>query len=102
MSDLISREALIDSLEKEQEFYENNMSSPSFLTALSVVRHMPTVEAVPVVHCKDCKHSDLPAVLTRKYGKAGTLTCHNRYGSCNNRNVNENDFCSAGELPEQI
>ena len=67
-----------------------------------VVAQQPTVEAVPVVRCKDCKHSDLPAVLTRKYGKAGTLTCHNRYGSCNNRNVNENDFCSAGELPEQI
>lgn len=66
------------------------------------INEAPTVEAVPVVRCKDCKHSDLPAVLTRKYGKAGTLTCHNRYGSCNNRNVNENDFCSAGELPEQI
>ena len=69
--------------------------------ARSLIDAQPTVEAVPVVRCKDCKHSDLPAVLTRKYGKAGTLTCHNRYGSCNNRNVNENDFCSAGELPEQ-
>ena len=58
----------------------------------------PTVEAVPVVRCKDCKHSDLPAVLTRKYGKIGTLTCHNRYSPCNNRNVNEKYFCSHGEM----
>lgn len=26
------------------------------------------------------------------YGAPGTLTC--RYGPCNRRNVNENDFCS--------
>ena len=50
MSDLISREALIDALEKEEKVYEDNMSVPSFFTALSVIRHLPTIEAVPVVH----------------------------------------------------
>ena len=50
MDDLINRKALLDSLEKEQEIYENNMSSPSFWTALSVIEHMQPVEAVPVVH----------------------------------------------------
>lgn len=76
-----------------------------------VVAMQPTVEAIPVqaltdaildktkvVRCKDCKHSDLPAVLTRKYGKIGTLTCHNRYSPCNNRNINEKDFCSYGKM----
>ena len=79
--------------------------------AQSLIDAQPTVEAVPVqaltdaildktkvVRCKDCKHSDLPAVLTRKYGKIGTLTCRNRYSPCNNRNVNEKDFCSYGEM----
>ena len=66
--------------------------------AQMLIDNQPTVEAVPVVRCKDCKHSDLPAVLTRKYGKIGTLTCHNRYSPCNNRNVNEKDFCSHGEM----
>lgn len=47
MSDLISREVLLERLEKEQEIYENNMASPSFWTALSVIRHMPTVKIVP-------------------------------------------------------
>lgn len=47
MSDLISRKALLDSLEKEQEIYENNGAIPSFWTALSVIRHAPTVKTEP-------------------------------------------------------
>ena len=121
MSDLISRELLTKEIVNRPT--EQSGYNPVYLNGcatrqneiIDIINDMPTVEAVPVqaltdaildktkvVRCKDCKHSDLPAVLTRKYGKDGTLTCHNRYGSCNNRNVNENDFCSAGELPEQI
>lgn len=108
MSDLISRELLVKEIINRPT--EQSGYNPVYLNGcatrqneiIDIINDMPTVEAVPVVRCKDCKHSDLPAVLTRKYGKDGTLTCHNRYGSCNNRNVNENDFCSAGELPEQI
>lgn len=117
MGDLISRKYLYDKMVEMEELamrrvLDTPTHSPAYLRYVAqfneryALKHeiadAPTVEAVPVVRCKDCKHSDLPAVLTRKYGKAGTLTCHNRYGSCNNRNVNENDFCSAGELPEQI
>lgn len=47
MSDLISREALLESLEKEQEIYENSGAIPCFWTALSVVRHAPTVKTEP-------------------------------------------------------
>ena len=57
----------------------------------------PTVDAVEVVRCKDCKHSILPSELTQRYGKPGTLTCHNRYAPCNRRNVSGDDFCSYGE-----
>ena len=53
--------------------------------------------SVPVVRCKDCKHSILPSELTQRYGKPGTLTCHNRYAPCNRRNVSGDDFCSYGE-----
>lgn len=55
-----------------------------------------TVDAVPVVRCKDCKHSTLPSELTLRYGKPGTLTCHNRHAPSNRRNVGGNDFCSYG------
>lgn len=61
---------------------------------------MPAADVVPVVRCKDCKHSTLPSELTQRYGKPGTLTCHNRHSPCNRRNVGENDFCSYGEPKE--
>ena len=112
MGDLISRKALIEELKKSRKYHAQNGRELELLCRCeNIVNEQPTVEAVPVqaltdaildktkvVRCKDCKHSDLPAVLTRKYGKAGTLTCHNRYSPCNNRNVNEKDFCSHGEM----
>lgn len=54
----------------------------------------------PVVRCKDCKHSTLPSELTQRYGKPGTLTCHNMHAPSNRRNVGSNDFCSYGERKE--
>ena len=64
------------------------------------IRAIPIVDAVVVTRCKDCKHSTLPSELTRRYGKPGTLTCHNRYAPCNRRNVSGDDFCSYGEPKE--
>lgn len=68
----------------------------------SLIDRAPTVEvdAVPVTRCKDCAHSTLPSELTQRYGKPGTLTCHNRYSPCNRRNVGEDDFCSYGQPKE--
>lgn len=65
------------------------------------VDNAPTVDAVVVTRCKDCEHSTLPSELTQRYGKPGTLTCHNRHSPCNRRNVGENDFCSYGEKKER-
>ena len=44
------------------------------LLALDEIRHAPTVDAVVVTRCKDCKHSALPSELPQRYGKPGTLT----------------------------
>lgn len=55
------------------------------------------VDAVVVTRCKDCAHSTLPSELTQRYGKPGTLTCHNMHAPSNRRNVGSNDFCSYGE-----
>ncbi len=63
----------------------------------SIVLRTPAADVVPVVHCKDCKHSTLPSELTQRYGKPGTLTCHNMHAPSNRRNVGSNDFCSYGE-----
>ena len=65
--------------------------------AADCIRYMDAADVAPVVRCKDCKHSILPSELTQRYGKPGTLTCHNRYAPCNRRNVSGDDFCSYGE-----
>ena len=64
------------------------------------IDNAPTVDAVVVTRCKDCEHSTLPSELAQRYGKPGTLTCHNRRAPCNRRNVGSNDFCSYGEPKE--
>lgn len=110
---LIDADAFVESIKGVEVIWylDGNYETYDDTTIMDIIEEQPTVEAVPVqaltdaildktkvVRCKDCKHSDLPAVLTRKYGKAGTLTCHNRYSPCNNRNVNEKDFCSYGDM----
>ena len=67
---------------------------------LGLIEKAPTVDAVVVTRCKNCKHSTLPSEITQRYGKPGTLTCHNRHSPCNRRNVGESDFCSYGEPKE--
>lgn len=78
------------------------LSSVDEDTILDLVDSVPTVDAVPVVRCKDCKHSTLPSELTQRYGKPGTLTCHNMHAPSNRRNVGSNDFCSYGERKEKV
>mgnify|MGYP005756877417 CR=1 FL=1 len=55
-------------------------------------------DVVPVVRCRECRHSSLPSGFTQRYGEPGTLSCH--FGPCNRRNVNGNDFCSYGQRKE--
>lgn len=68
--------------------------------ACRVIDNAPTVDAVVVTRCKDCNYSTLPSELTRRYGKPGTLTCHNMHAPSNRRNVGSNDFCSYGKPKE--
>lgn len=54
--------------------------------ALPIVAAAPTVDAVPVVRCKDCKY-------TRKvYGR---LLC--KYGTCTGCILRDDFFCANGE-----
>ena len=65
--------------------------------AMEIVAATPAADVAPVVRCKDCAYSTLPSELTQRYGKQGTLTCHNMHAPSNRRNVGSNDFCSYGE-----
>lgn len=68
-----------------------------FGTVICELSKAPTVDAVEVVRCRDCKHSTLPSLITQRYGVPGTLTCHNHNSPCNKRNVKGECFCPYGE-----
>lgn len=91
MDEYIERAVVIDLITRR---YEN----PEICT--QEINSIPAANVAPVTRCKDFKHSALPSELTRRYGKPGTLTCHNRYAPCNRRNVSGDDFCSYGEPKE--
>nr|DAH86781.1 MAG TPA: hypothetical protein [Caudoviricetes sp.] len=87
---------LIDANKLERKEFYGNEYCFDYVDAEDI-DNAPTVDAVEVVRCKDCKHSTLPSELTQRYGVPGTLTCHNRHSPCNRRNVGGDDFCSYGE-----
>ena len=90
---LIDGDALWEKLDDEPWFDNADRDE----VALPIVDAAPTVDAEVVVRCKGCKHSTLPSELTQRYGKPGTLTCHNMHAPSNRRNVGGDDFCSYGE-----
>ena len=55
---------------------------------LSVIRKSPTIDAVPVVRCKDCKYHEDEEI--------GMVYCPNALGGW----VAENWFCADGERKE--
>ena len=57
MNDLISRQAAIKSL-RESEAYDEDISNRAdgVRDAIIDIMSLPTIDAVEVVRCKDCKH----------------------------------------------
>lgn len=113
MAECIEREAAVALIEERQkelcpvgrwsrhELYGTDREKfDAWQEIIDAMNGIPNVDVVVVTRCKDCKHSTLPSELTRRYGKPGTLTCHNRYAPCNRRNVSGDDFCSYGEPKE--
>lgn len=109
MDEYISRKAAIAYIREQSEecqkaFEELGGESGIYADAYNDLAEdfysIPAADVAPVTRCKDCAHSTLPSELTQRYGKPGTLTCHNRCSPCNRRNVGEDDFCSYGEPKE--
>ena len=99
MAEYIEREALYKAL-TTAAVNDKFKSIGTWAKAICVLHDLPAADVAPVVRCKDCKHSTLPPELTQRYGKPGTLTCHNMHAPSNRRNVGSNDFCSYGERKE--
>ena len=87
MADLIDRTALGIG-EANREVFENPAYADGRNSAIKFIKAAPSVDAVPVVRCKDCvwfkgKHGC--PLAESEYFKSGKLLPH------------ENDFCSYGE-----
>ena len=59
------------------------------------VKHMPTMDAVQVIRCKDCKHSK--AYYHGEHSKLGMITYFCTKMLCN---VKADDYCSWSERKE--
>ncbi len=95
MADLIDSRQLIADLTAMKQFYDA-ISLDGIIDAL---RKAPTIDAVPVVRCRECRYY---------HGGTGWCECHSFFVtsegepcapacSDNWRMFQENDFCSYGE-----
>lgn len=93
MDDLISRQSAIDAVYKCTDYYVGNL--PVMIDkadAYKALADLPTVDAVPVVRCKDCRFS------TWYDAADGVKRCFcDRHGSAGHT---EKDFCSYAEREE--
>ena len=99
MAECVDREAMLREIERRERFMVGDKII-SVDALKRFIENRPTVDAVVVTRCKDCKHSTLPSELTQRYGKPGTLTCHNMHAPSNRRNVGSDDFCSYSDPKE--
>ena len=90
MADLIDRQAALDMVRGLEERYVNNL--PPMIDkadAYKALDALPSVDAVEVVRCKDCKYFDSG---TDEDGKLFFKCLGWVYGG-----TSEDDFCSHGE-----
>ena len=64
------------------------------------IEQAPTIDAVPVVRCKDCKHSELEFFVDNGTIRIEKYKCGNHLGMGMAQEVNADDFCSYGERKE--
>lgn len=92
MNDLVSRQEALDEIDKNrQTLLSLGMNVEEYVLfhyCRRVIEDLPTIDAVPVVRCKDCK---------RHNAKAGKLY------RCDLRNVWQDGdfFCANGERSEE-
>lgn len=87
---LIDADALEAKLEEQRKLYiDMDMKGAEYLLVHDVLHHVweaPTIDAVQVVRCKDCKYYDTPKNFKKPYCMRGAYV-----------KVNADDYCSKGE-----
>ena len=94
---LIDADAIIDGLQKEIEFAKLNKDrglTAGFRISVRRLKNAPTIDAVPVVRCEDCKYR-----CTYKCPMYHTETCLDDLDGFDDYNVDRTDadgFCHLG------
>ena len=92
MSDLVSRKAAIDEIDKNRRtLLSLGMNVEEYVLfhyCRRVIEDLPTIDAVPVVRCKDCKHRDAEKLFCEGRGWPMQL-------------VPDDGFCDKGERSEE-
>ena len=70
----------------EGETHLDNLAE-GFCEAYRVIQNMPTVDAVPVVRCRECEYAK-----NAKVNKKGFLIC-----PASHMEIVDDDYCSCGE-----
>ena len=87
MSDLISREELLNKITRQPIHYIGGVKG--YLEIENIINNMPSIDAQPIVRCKDCKHTTKSSADKMFVGKL-----HCRFtGIC----VDDDFFCRWGE-----
>ena len=76
--------------------YSDEPCEPSDCVFYNAVEKAPTISAVPVVRCRECKHFNL---ITHECENELLSTDHEG-GASYSLNFYDDDFCSYGELRE--
>ena len=94
---LIDREALLSFEKIDAELCASCGEHHTAEDIIMMIKTAPTIDAVPVVRCKDCKYCDISLVLPT--GRE-MYTCME--GSHDHQMLlNPNDFCSRGKGKEE-
>lgn len=90
-----------DAYKKELLWGQDYLDDDTLLTAINILDCAPTIDAVPVVRCKDCKHQRERNEYEQNYLVEGVLICTSPDATddCWNA-VWSNHFCSYGERKE--
>lgn len=102
MSDLISRSDVIKIIDEEIKAKTDYLQHNAQIDIVYKVQELPTVEAKPVVHCKDCEHwheetgwCDVHSCFVNSKGEA----CH-PWESNDWKMFAEDYFCADGKKVE--
>jgi len=86
---LIDADALIEDIKTklwDWDTVDGITSSIVLKQTITDINNAPTIDAVPVVRCKDCKYYDTPKNFKKPYCMRGAYV-----------KVNADDYCSKGE-----